>query len=274
MGVVSTGSGEPVTVVAHGLGASVAETRPLVGGVPGTRVLYAARGHGASPLPAGPVTYDAITYDAITYDVLADDLAAVADDHLATQALGVSMGAGSLLRLLARRPDRFTRVVLFLPAVLDHARSDPAVRRLSVLAAALTAGDRDAVLRCVLEELPPDLRPAAAAYAAARTEFLLDSPGVAVVLRDLTAEVPVVDRTQLASVTAEVLILAQEGDPLHPAQVGRDLANVLPSARLVVFDRPGVVFRERARFRELVSSHLGRAAAPAPSYRPAPARRG
>ncbi len=264
MGVVSTGSGEPVTVVAHGLGASVAETRPLVGGVPGTRVLYAARGHGASPLPAGPITYDA----------LADDLAAVADDHLATQALGVSMGAGSLLRLLARRPDRFTRVVLFLPAVLDHARSDPAVRRLSVLAAALTAGDRDAVLRCVLQELPPDLRPAAAAYAAARTEFLLDSPGVAVVLRDLTGDVPVVDRTQLASVTAEVLILAQEGDPLHPAQVGRDLANVLPSARLVVFDRPGVVFRERARFRELVSSHLGRAAAPAPSHRPAPGRRG
>ncbi|MCW2501004.1 MAG: hypothetical protein JWN87_2680, partial [Frankiales bacterium] len=30
-----TGSGAPVTVVAHGLGASLAETRPLLSGVAG-----------------------------------------------------------------------------------------------------------------------------------------------------------------------------------------------------------------------------------------------
>jgi pimeloyl-ACP methyl ester carboxylesterase len=64
------------------------------------------------------------------------------------------------------------------------------------------------------------------------------------------------DRTALAAVSADVLVLAQEGDPLHPADVGRQLAAVLPRARLVVFEHPGVVFRERARLRELISSHL------------------
>lgn len=236
-----TGSGAPVTVVAHGLGASLDETRPLVGGVPGTRVLYAARGHGAAPLPA----------EAYDYAALGRDLEQVADAHGATQALGVSMGAGALLSLLVRRPDRFARVVLFLPAALDRPRSDAAVRRSALLAAALRAGDRAAVSAAVRDELPEDLRdlPAARAYARVRAGHLLASPGVAVALEELPRCAPVADRSALSAVTAEVLLLAQEGDPLHPAQVARDLAAVLPRARLVVFDRPGVVFRERARLR-------------------------
>lgn len=243
-----TGSGDPVTVAAHGLGASIAETRPLLGGVTGTRVLYAARGHGRSPLPDGP----------FDYAVLAQDLQSVADACGATRALGVSMGAGALLSLLSRQPDRFTRVVLFLPAAIDRPRTDQAVRRVAALAEALAVGDRKAVHRQVLEELPEELReqPAVAAYARTRTAYLLDSPGVAVALRALPAVTPVEDRSRLAAVSAQVLLLAQEDDPLHPAQVARDLAAVLPNARLVVFDAPGVVFRERARLRGLVTGFL------------------
>ena len=164
-----TGGGSPVTVAAHGLGASVAETRPLLGGVRGTRVFYAARGHGDSALPEGP----------FDYRVLGDDLAQVADAHGATRALGVSMGAGALLSLLARTPDRFERVVLFLPAAIDRPRTDPAVRRVAALAAALEAGHAREVEELVLEELPADLRevPAVVAYARSRTEHLLPRPG-------------------------------------------------------------------------------------------------
>jgi 3-oxoadipate enol-lactonase len=246
--VLVTGAGTPVTVAAHGLGASVAETRPLLSGVTGTRVLYAARGHGASPLPDGP----------FDYRVLGEDLEQVADAHAATRALGVSMGAGALLSLLSRRPDRFERVVLFLPAAVDRPRTDEAVRRVTALAAALEAGGREQVARRVLDELPEDLREdrTAQAYARTRATHLLASPGVAVALRGLPAVTPVPDRSLLAAVTAEVLLLAQEGDPLHPAQVARELAAVLPRARLVVFDRPGVVFRERARLRAEISGFL------------------
>jgi 3-oxoadipate enol-lactonase len=247
--VLVTGSGEPVTVAAHGLGASIAETRPLLGGVRGTRVFPAARGHGGSPLPDEPFDYAA----------LGRDLEQVADEHGATRALGVSMGAGALLHLLARRPDRFERVVLFLPAAVDQPRTDAAIRRASSLADALDDADPAEVERRVLEELPEDLRalPAVQAYARSRAEHLLSSPGVAVALRALPAVTPVDDASRLAAVRAEVLLLAQEGDPLHPAQVARELAGVLPRARLVVFDAPGVVFRERARLRTEITTFLG-----------------
>lgn len=246
--VLVTGLGAPVTLAAHGLGASVAETRPLLGGVTGTRVLYEARGHGGSPLPAGPFDYAA----------LGRDLEQVADAHGATRALGVSMGAGALLSLLARRPDRFERVVLFLPAAIDRPRTDQAVRRLAALAAALDAGDAEAAQRLVLDELPADLReqPAVAAYARTRVSYLLAWPGVPVALRALPGVPPVDDRSRLAAVGADVLLLAQEGDPLHPAQVARELSAVLPRVRLVVFERPGVMFRERSRLRAEVTGFL------------------
>ena len=53
-----------------------------------------------------------------TYLDLARDLRAVADLTGATRALGVSLGAGALVRLLADNPSRFERVVIFLPASL------------------------------------------------------------------------------------------------------------------------------------------------------------
>lgn len=244
--VLVAGRGEPVTVVAHGLGGSITETRPLGGGLAGTRVFYAARGHGSSPLGDEPVTYD----------LLGRDLAAVADAYAATRALGVSMGAGALLALLAREPDRLDKVVLFLPAALDGARDDATGARVLALAAALESRDRPAVTALVAEELPADLGAPATAYIRARTDFLLASPGVAAVLRALPALAPVPDRHLLRSVSADVLVLAQEGDRLHPSQVAREIAAVLPRARLVLFDRPGVVFRERRRLRELVVEFL------------------
>jgi hypothetical protein len=38
--------------------------------------------------------------------------------------------------------------------------------------------------------------------------------------------------------------------------VARELSAVLPRARLVVFDRPGMALRERTRIRELVPAAL------------------
>lgn len=242
MGLTLTGSGTPVTVAAHGLGASVAETRPLLSGVPGTKVFYEARGHGGAPPPQDP-----------GYGELAADLQAVLDAHGATQALGVSMGAATVLRLLSQDPTRLERAVLFLPAALDRPRTDEAVRR----SAGRAGTDPEAVEAAVRAELPTDLEgPAVTAYVRARTDFLLQCDLEALVAA-LPGDVPVHDRTALAAVTADVLVLGQEGDPLHPAQVAREVAAALPRARLVVFDAPGVLFRERARLRELVSAHLG-----------------
>jgi pimeloyl-ACP methyl ester carboxylesterase len=242
--VVVTGSGDPVTVAAHGLGASIAETRPLLSGVHGRRVFYAGRGHtGDVPLP-------------FTYRDLGVDLLAVADEYGATRALGVSMGAGALLSVLATNPHRFEKAVCFLPGAIDRPRADDAVRRFTALVDALAAGDRSAVRAFVAEEIPADLRRAAAAYVETRTDFLLASPGIPVAVASLPPVTPVADRSVLGAVTAEVLVLGQEGDRLHPAQVARDLAAALPKARLVVFDQPGALLRDRRRLRTLISDFL------------------
>ena len=242
---VVTGSGDPVTLAAHGLGASIAETRPLLSGVAGRRVFYAARGHaGDSPAP-------------FSYRDLGDDLLTVADQHDATRALGVSMGAGAILSLLARHPDRFEKVVCFLPGAIDQPRTDQAVGRLRDLVIALRAADTAGVRALVAAEIPPDLHGPASAYIDTRARFLLDNPGIAVAVASLPAVTPVPDRSALAAVSAEVLVLAQEGDPVHPAQVARDLAAALPRARLHVFDGPGVLWNARSEFRERVLAHLG-----------------
>jgi len=231
--------------VAHGFGASIAETRPVVSGTGGTRVFYEARGHGSAPPATGT-----------SYAELARDLLAVADAHGATQAVGVSLGAGTLLRLLCDHPARFSRLLLFLPAAVDGPLSPFAVRRSAGLAQALAVDDPGAVEAWVRSELPPDLSGSSVeAYVHARVAHLLASdlePLVEVLARDR----PVPDRSLLAAVTADVLVVGQEDDPLHPASVARELGSLLPHSRVEVFARPGVLFRERARLRTLVAGHL------------------
>ncbi|GAB3219927.1 hypothetical protein GCM10027452_41140 [Micromonospora halotolerans] len=102
-----TGTGDPVTVFAHGLGNGIATTRPFGSGVTGRRLFFQFRGHGRSDSPPGPWSY---------LD-LARDLRAVADLGGATRAFGASLGAGALCRLLVESPERFEKLVFFLPAV-------------------------------------------------------------------------------------------------------------------------------------------------------------
>lgn len=124
--LTTTGSGVPATVFAHGATGSIQTTRPFGSGVKGSRTFFHFRGYGASAPAAKPVTYAA----------LEADLRAVADHVGATQALGVSMGAGALCSLLARTPLRFERLVFALPAALDRPRTDDTSARLELYAAA------------------------------------------------------------------------------------------------------------------------------------------
>ncbi|HEX7746305.1 MAG TPA: alpha/beta hydrolase, partial [Micromonosporaceae bacterium] len=127
-----TGGGEPTTVFAHGFAAGIPVTRPLGSAVTGRRVFFQFRGHGRSDTPPGPWTYDD----------LARDLRAVADLNGATRALGVSLGAGALAALLAQSPQRFERLVFFLPAVVDRPRPPVAEERLTGLLRAVQAADK------------------------------------------------------------------------------------------------------------------------------------
>jgi pimeloyl-ACP methyl ester carboxylesterase len=181
----------------------------------------------------------------VSYAVLARDLDAVAAAHGATRALGVSMGAGTVLRLLAERGDRFERALLLLPPPPDMQRTD----RHDALLAALDAGDLEALRQGVRDDLPAGVR--AEPYVVARADHLLTSTGVAAVLRALDP-LPL----DLSGVTTRVLVVTLDADPAHPVAAAEHWAREVPRAELVVLG-PGAVFRERARLRELVRGFFG-----------------
>lgn len=238
------GSGLPVTVLAHGLGGSTVETRPLAARIAGTRVLLDFRGHGASgPLPGG--------WD---YDLLAEDLLSVADEHGATRAVGLSLGAGALLRVLTRDPHRFERLALVLPAAIDATRADGATLRLQSLGRAIDAGDVDGVTALLLSELPAPVqeRRGVGALVRRRASSLVERPAPVPLLDDR----PVSDRTLLAQVTAPALVLAQRGDPLHRVELAQELAEALPSARLQVLPEAGVFWTSPREAQRALADHL------------------
>ncbi|GGN18229.1 hypothetical protein GCM10011609_69030 [Lentzea pudingi] len=212
------GSGSPVTLVAHGLGATPGEARIPASGLPGTRVVVTLPSHGDAPdAPEGYWDYGRI----------AADLGTVPADH----AIGVSLGAGALVRLLSVEPDRFARVALLLPAVLDQPRQPFTLQQL----ADLTTG-------------PP-------AYVAERRAALTRLEAAAA---QLPGQVAVADASSLASVTAPVLVIGAVGDPLHPEDVAKATAAAFPEGELWLIDSAAPMITHRTEIRHrLVSFFAG-----------------
>ncbi|MER7439443.1 alpha/beta fold hydrolase [Micromonospora avicenniae] len=242
-----TGAGDPVTVFAHGLGNGIATTRPFGSGVTGRKVFFQFRGHGRSDAPPGPWSYAD----------LARDVRAIADLSGATRAFGASLGAGALCRLLSQSPERFERLVFFLPAVLDRPRGEVARQRLTALLDAVESGDASAVAEAVSVELPAAIRntPAGWAYLRQRLDQLLRD-GLAPGLASLPEQVALPDAAVLSAVAAPALVIACAGDDLHPVEVAEQLAAALPEATLHVYDRPNILWTERADLRERISGFL------------------
>lgn len=233
------GTGEPTTVFAHGLGGSIATTRPFASGVKGTKVFPHARGHGESG--RGPMTYEG----------LAADLGEIADAYGVTRALGISMGAGTITRLLADTPGRFERVVLVMPAVLDGGRAP------ETLAFWERVWSSDDPSELLAEEIPAELRstPAAVEFVRSHAAAFTAKRGRRL-LMELAGRSPLSDASVLAKVEAPVLVIGCEGDPRHPASVARRTASLLPSASLHLYPEPGIMWRYRSDLRERISAFL------------------
>ena len=241
-----TGLDPPTTVFAHGLAGGIADTRPLGGGVAGRKVFFQFRGHGRSDAPPGP----------LGYPDLAADLRAVADHFAATRAVGASLGVGALCRLLSQTPDRFERVVFFLPAVLDEPRAPGATARMRALVEAVAAEDGPATATLLAADIPQSLRerPAAWRYVRERLDALLRD-GLAGVT-DVLAQAALPDRTALKAVTAHALVIGCRGDVAHPPEVAEQLASVLPNAILHIYGQPAVLWTNRADLRSRICGFL------------------
>lgn len=244
-----TRHGEPTTIYAHGLLGSIEETRPFASGVAGTAVFLQFRGHGRT------LAYDG-RWD---YAALADELSAVADEVRATHALGVSLGAGALLRLLSRAPGRFRRVALVLPPPLPGHRDPDAVAAWTAMTDLVLQKDVDGLAAALLDAQPAPVRtlPQARTYYARVARHLIDRPGdVVSALRAFPSADPVDDLVALQRVEAPVLVIGQHDDPLHPLESATALAGVLPNGKLHVLERPGALWLGRVELRDVLSGFL------------------
>lgn len=239
------GSGDPVTLVAHGLGATPGEARIPASGLPGTRVVITLPGHGEAP-DAPPGYW--------RYPTVAADLLRVAEATGATRAVGVSLGAGALIRLAAEHVDAFDRLALLLPAALDR-RSVTATDTCRRLADAAHAGRLDRLSDLVASDIPAGVD--VGDYVRQRAGTLLRLGDA---LRELPTQAPLDDPAALAAVPAPVLVLGGTGDPLHPESAAKATAAAFPHGRLELLDSAAPLLTHRARVRELLVGFLRRTA--------------
>jgi 3-oxoadipate enol-lactonase len=241
------GSGSPVTVFAHGLAGSIEETRPFGSGVVGTRVFFHFRGHGATIGSEAPWTYA----------TLEAELRAVMSAYDVRRGLGVSLGAGALMRAAAATPAAFERLVFVLPATIDQPRNDPAITRMQTMAELIEHRDLDGLARALVEEQPIDARGRRDVTLWARRQALrLSATTVARGLRELPPQHPLESREGLAQIECPVLVIGQEDDAAHPAALARELAEVLPDAEVEIFSGGGVLWTHRAELRSRISHFL------------------
>jgi pimeloyl-ACP methyl ester carboxylesterase len=230
------GHGDPVTVVGHGLTGGRADLAVLAPFIPGTKILFDFRGHGDSERPP-PGSY--------SMDLFAADVDAVVTGYGATRLVGISLGGGATLRLLHTRPDRFERLVFVLPARLEE--EEPARARLLRLADLLETRPLPEVADVVVAEEEAegsfDGQPAARDLRM-RSLLAMNSDGIPHAIREALDDPPLRDPDALRGVTAPALVVGQEGDPVHRVEVARELAEVLPSAELVVYPDRFALLRE------------------------------
>ncbi len=227
------GDGEPVTVLAHGLTNNCKELAAFTPLVPGTKVRFDFRAHGRSSAPE----------TGYRFADFARDLDGVARAYGATRAVGTSLGAGALANLVCGEPDRFEKMVWLLPAGLDEPF---AFRERYLRMAELVDGKSpEEAFEAVVSD--PDR---VAEYLQAPWRLELDKlmwehahpEGLARAIRGVTADFPVPDREMLRSVRTPVLLVCIGGDPIHPVELGRLFAQLLPNADLIEFEDQNALF--------------------------------
>ncbi len=234
-------AGAPVVTFSNSIGTTHqmwdAQAQALAGRY---RILrYDTRGHGGSPVAAGPATIEA----------LADDLVGLLDTLQVTRAhvAGLSLGGMTAQSVAARYPDRVHGLVLM--ATSAHTPGGWEER-----AATVRAQGMGAIVDAVLTRwFTPDFRAShPEAVAPHRERFMaMDPEGYAACCGAIGA----MDlRPSNASITAPTLILAGADDPATPVPMMEEIRGRIPDAELVVLPRAAHILAvERA---DAVNAHL------------------
>lgn len=184
--------------------------------------------------PHGPVS--------VASTLQGDSVAAMAAAILATAPprfalAGISMGGYVSLEIQRQAPDRVTRLALLDTTARPDAPEQAVTRRALVDQARAVAARPDALAALFDETLKAILLPAHRedpALRAANVRMAL-AVGVEAFARQQEAIIGRIDsRPGLSAITVPTLVLVGEGDPLTPPDRAREMASVIPGARLVV----------------------------------------
>jgi 3-oxoadipate enol-lactonase len=220
----------PVVIAAHGMLSSCEVDQRLgfnwspIASAGRCLVRYDARGHGRSTGRPRPDDY---TWPSLATDMLA--LRAHVAGTAPVDALGASMGCGTLLHAAVRHPEAFRRLVLVIPPTAWATRAAQATgyRAAADLVEARGIGPFLAAFKA--QPLPPVLREdPSIEFSPSIPESLLPAALRGAALSDLPA------LEELATLRQPTLVLAWRDDPMHPEVTATSLARTLPDARLVI----------------------------------------
>ena len=236
------GGDGPLALFGHGLLGSVEQIEDQAPGLLGRLhedvrlVVYDARGHGQSAGPEDSAQY--------TWETLGLDMCSLMEHTGETTAIlgGASMGAASALWVGVERPECVRALVLMIPPPLGFPamRGEDEQRALALLdmlaAAVQNFGlEKTAELARNLPGFAPTPE-----EAEMRARWLATQNPLALThaIRGLV-QAPIHDPERYREISAPMLVLAQEGDGLHPVRAARLLAETVPHARLAVAPSPG-----------------------------------
>ncbi|MGX5681141.1 alpha/beta fold hydrolase [Schumannella luteola] len=225
----------PAVVAAHGLTSSSAadaaggvfDWSPIAAG--GRRLVrYDARGHGRSTGRPVPADY--------TWERLADDLLALLDvvsPNEAVDAIGVSMGAGTILHAVIKRPERFRRLALVIPPTAWETRAAQSANYRQVATVMREHGVE--AVTAAAASLPPLPILDAGGWTLPPSE-IDETIAAEVMLGAADADFPSPDA--VAGIQQPVLLRPWVGDPGHPVSTSQRLHGLLPNSTLEIQRTP------------------------------------
>jgi 3-oxoadipate enol-lactonase len=148
--------------------------------------------------------------------------------------------------------------VFVLPARLE--RSDEARGRLLRLADLLDSHSVEEVADLLVaeEEAEGSFDRFPASRDRRREAILaMNAQGIPRAIREVIDDPPLAARESLHRVTAPALVVGQEGDPVHRADVARELAATLPNAELILFEDRHAMLAEVAALTQRIAGFLG-----------------